>query len=296
MGNHHCRKNRNLICDLKEAFSNGEIYGYPISNLALMPPGTDILLILKAMSKIVKENKCINGIENTKFTGTQLYSSGIPYMELLIPDSNSEDFYVYSTTNNKGYMFTNDASLIEKRNPRAIENSFRFYMWDTTIFNLAVNPTDDFPEKKFFKYKNGNGLPVQEMFLKAKTIAAQEEPYTTKEIIRNTIYIYYPNSAIYCLVDTINNRIYAMQTGNNQKTGTTPLTPENIMYTQQLITLPPGFLFLCTQLSGSETVLCVSSPGSPAVLMQDTIGNSYQLTDPFFAKPLYDSYKNLFVK
>ena len=266
--------------------SYGEYFGYPVVNFYLMPKGTNVNLIIKAMNKIVSEN----GL-NTSFTGSPIECTGLPYMELLIPDGTGV-YYVYSSTNADSYLFTTDASNLKIDNPYIITNPFRFYMWNATIFNLAVQPTNEFPSQKEFQYKNAlNSTTVQKMELKATTVPNQAGAYTTSTVVRNTIYIYYPNSVLYSIVDTNTRKIYVMQTGNNQQTGTTPLTPENMIYTQQLIanSLPAGFVFLCNQLRINDTVLVVASPNSPAVLMQDSLGNSYQLADPEFASILYQS-------
>lgn len=273
-------------------FLSTDFLGYPISKFALMPPGTNVKLVAEAMVQIASENKEINGIDDTSFSGGPSDCVGLPYMELLIPDSTTGNYYVYSATNPDGYLFSTDANNLVTNNPEILTNPYRFYMWNTTIFNLAVQPTEQFPSEKEFPYTNGDKTMVQKMFLKATTVPNQNGAYTTSTIIRNTIYVYYPSSILYALVDNKAGDIYVMQSGNNQNTGTTPLTPENMIYTQQLIasTLPAGMVFLAVQLLDDQTVCIVSSPKKPAVLMQDSLGNSYQLADKYYAKSLYDSF------
>lgn len=288
---HCCMKNKinlpNKPCSKFPESRDETILGYPIQNFWLMPKETDYDLIIEAMFKIAIENQSLNGI-STSFSGSPIECLGLPYMELLIPD-NTGLYYVYSSTNADSYLFTTDSSNLEIENTNIVPNPFRFYMWNSTIFNLAVQPTDEFPAEKTFKFVNGNYK--QKMELKATTTIGSGEPYSTSTVNRNTIYIYYPNSILYCIIDTNQNKIYVMQTGNNQKTGLNPLTPENMIFTQQLIkgSLPEGLIFTCTQLGPTDTVLVVSSPESPATLMQDSLGNSYQLATPEYAKILYDS-------
>lgn len=266
------------------------LYGYSLKNFYLMPATTNFALIVEAMTKIVEENKEMYH-KSTSFSGSPYNSLGLPYMELLItsPESNGT-YYVYSSTNGDNYSFTTDSSKLEYDAETTIPNPFRFYMWNSTIFNLAVEPTEQFPTEKTFKFKNALSSDiVQTMELKASTIPGTGEAYTVSTVNRNTIYIYYPSSVLYCLIDTVQRKIYVMQTGNNQKTGLHPLTPENMIFTQQLLTdLPEGFIFTCTQIGNNDTVLVVSSPSSPAQLIQDSLGNSYQLAVPQYAKVLYD--------
>jgi hypothetical protein len=278
--------------------SSRDLFGYPIANFALMQKGTDIRLIIQAMVAIVKENWTINH-KTTSFNGSASNCVGFPYMELLYPDFAGGDndgqgytYYVYSATNHDGYPFTTDASNLVIKGKGVSLNPFRFYMWNTTIFNLAVEPTDEFPSEKYIPFTNGARGYNQKFDLKATVIPNQNGAYTTSTVKRNTIYVYEPSTVLYCLVDTNNKLIYVMQTGNNQSTGTTPLTPENMIYNQTLIadSLPQGLLFLCAQLTNTQTVLIVSSPARDATLMQDSIGNSYQLADPHYAKVLYDSF------
>lgn len=273
-------------------FLSTDFLGYPIANFALMPPGTDIKLIAEGMLQIATENKKINNIDNTSFSGSPSNCVGLPYMELLIPDGTTGTYYVYSATNGNGYLYSTDANNLAINNPRIITNPYRFYMWNTIIFNLAVTPTEKFPEMKEFTYTNGDRTMVQKMELKATVVPNESGAYSISTVTRNTIYVYYPSSVLYALVDTTSGAIYVMQTGNNQNTGTTPLTPENMIYTQQLIssTLPSGMVFLAAQLTDNQTVCIVSSPNSPATLIQDSLGNSYQLADKYYAKCLYDSF------
>lgn len=266
------------------------IYGYDTLNFKLMPPNTNKRLIIEAMSSIVRENRA-NHI-TTSFSGSPENSLGLPYMELLIPDPAKQYYCVYSATNPSGNLFTTDPSLLKIENEETLQNGFRFYMWNATIFDLSVQPTKVFPNQKNFSFKNCGPNMVQKMILKAETIPNTAGPYIESRVIRNTIYIYYPSSFVYCLVDTNTWQIFVMQAGNNQLTGTTPLTPENMMYNQQLIAsgLPTGFLFLSCQLTNDQTVLVVSSPRNPATLMQDAMGNTYQLADPYYGKVLYDNF------
>lgn len=266
------------------------LYGYSLENFYLMPPTTNVKLIAEAMAKIAKENKELYQKETT-FSGAPYNSLGLPYMELLIPAGEGL-YYVYSSTNADSYFFTTDSSKLQIDNDQILQNPFRFYMWNTTIFNLAVETTDEFPSEKTFKFKNAlDSNIVQRMELKASTVVGSGDPYTVSTVNRNTIYVYYPSSILYCLIDTNTKQIYVMQTGNNQKTGLHPLTPENMIFTQQLLgdSLPEGFIFTSTQLGNNDTVLVVSSPLSPAQLIQDSLGNSYQLALPEYAKVLYDA-------
>lgn len=268
---------------------DSDYYGYPVVNFSLMPPGTDRKLIMEAMNLIILENKK-NGV-STSFSGAPSNCVGLPYMELLFPDGNTGNYYVYSVTNGSGNLFTTDANNLVIKNPGIITNSYRFYMWNTTIFDLAIEPTNEFPKEKYIPYNDSKKSIVQKMEMKATTVPNKNGAYTPSTVVRNTIYVYYPSSILYCLVDTQTGDIYVMQAGNNQNTGTTPLTPENMIYTQQLIadTIPDNMVFLSCQLINSQTVLVVSSPNNPATLMEDSLGNSYQLADKYFAKSLYEN-------
>lgn len=246
-------------------------------------------MIIEAIDLIVLENKT-KGIESTSFAASPSNCVDLPYMELLYPDPKTKDYYVYSATNPDGYMFTTDANNLDIKNSNVLTNPYRFYIWNSTIFNLAVETTEEFPKWKYIPYKNSKKSIVQKMELKATT-NLNLNAYTPFTVVRNTIYVYYPSSFLYCLIDTQTDQIYVMQTGNNGSTGSTPLTSENMIYTQQLIasTLPDNMIFLFCQLLDKQTVLVVASPNKPATLIQDSLGNSYQLADRYFAKSLYGS-------
>lgn len=267
---------------------SNDFLGYPISKFASMPPATDIKMIAKAMLKISNENKEINGINYTSFGGSSINLIDVPYMELLIPDDSNEKYYVYSSTNGDGRLFTTNSNELVIEDSRIFQNPFRFYVLNSIIFNLSVETTEQFPETKEFSFKNGT--VKQQMELRAATVPSQDGAYVPTTISRNTIYVYYPGTTVYTLVDTKTSNIYVMQTGNNQKV-TNPLTYNNMINIQLTLsdTLPEGMLFLSSQIPDDQTVCVVSSPKYPAVLMQDVLGNSYQLADKEYAKCLYDS-------
>lgn len=287
MGNQQTKQNFEVLA---ETLLSKDFFGYPIVNFSLMPPGTNIELIKEAMMQIVRQNKVINDVSTT-FNSGAINCLGLPYMEILIPDSDGQ-YYVYSSTNVNNYLFCTDGESLDVNEPNAIVNDKRFYMWNTTIFNNAIEPSGRFTSQKEFKF--ANSTLTQIMDLKAKVTPSSGGAYTTSTIVRNTIYVYYPNSFLYMLVDMKKREIYVMQSGNNENTGTTPLTPENMIYTQQLIkdSLPEDFAFVTTQLNNKTTVCVVASPNNPAVLMTDSLGNSYQLADRYYASALYEYFKN----
>ena len=262
------------------------IYGYPIYNFYLMPRNTNINLIIKAMSEIYTESD-----SDITFSGSSENCYGLPYMELIIPNS-SGTYYVYSTTNTDNYLFTTDSSKLVLENKNIETNSFRFYMWNNTIFNLSVTPTEEFPITKTFSFKNVNNNIVQTMELKATVTPTnnQSNSYTISTVKRNTIYIYYPSTIIYCLVDSINKKIYVMQSGNNQKSSNNKLTPENMVNIETSLNLPEGYLFLTCQIPNNETLVVLSTPKKPAEIIEDDLGNTYQLADKNYSKFLYSNF------
>jgi len=259
-----------------------DYYGFDTKNFYLMPPNTNKTMIMQALNDIVVENP------NVSFNSSAVNCYNLPYIEFLYPE-NDGYYYVYSSSNGYGYLYTtNNTYLVYDDNIKV--NPFRFYMWGFSVFNLEIEPTINYPIEKNIKFKTKNNF-YQKMFLKAKTsIDNNTFPYVETIVYRETVYVYYPSYMIYCLVDVKMEKIYIMQSGNNQLTKETPLTYSNMIFNLNYLNLPPNFLFLTVQLNNTQTICVVSTLNEPAILIQDNMYNTYQFTNKKYSEFLYQQF------
>lgn len=268
---------------------------YDLNRFKLMPRGTDFELILNAMQSIVNDSSSMNS--TTCFHTSNLYSCGDPYMEIFFQDHKNNFQYIYSTSNS-----LNSLSVITKNQINSSDipndvlyNDDRFYMWDTTILSSVSQETDEYKSVIYVSISNSN--LKQRLDLKAKISVGNQPIYQEIPVIRNTIYIYYPSSIIYSLVDSINKKIYIMQSGTNQvifpysgekRLSSHPLTPENMASIVKYLNLPKGFSFMMNQLFDNSTLIVYSSIKKNAIIMQDNLRNTYQYLDVKYGQFLYD--------
>ena len=114
------------------------------------------------------------------------------------------------------------------------------------------------------------------------------EQYEIKEIYRMNNYIWYPGSMAYCLVDGNTGNIYIMQTVSNMNTDL-HINAYNAEIISDLIILKKNWKFLYFQVPNNETIVIVSTSLSPALLISDSLNNSYQFVNKEYNVFLYDN-------
>lgn len=243
------------------------------------------------MKLIVSENNY------TCFHNSNLYSIGEPYMEIFFQDHTYNFQYIYSTSNSINSLSTitrdqiNSSSLPND----VLYNDDRFYMWDTTILSSVSQENDEYKSTIYVSIVNSD--VKQRLDLKAKISVGNQPIYTDISVIRNTIYVYYPSTVIYSLVDSINKKIYVMQSGTNQvlfpysgnqRILSHPLTYNNMASITKYLKLPVGMSFMMVKISDNSTLIVYSSSKNNAIIMQDNLRNTYQYVEERYGRFLYD--------
>jgi hypothetical protein len=147
------------------------------------------------------------------------------------------------------------------------------------------------------------------LFVNLKVVATVDtinasKPYTASYINRTSIWVYYPNTQVFLLIDynnkTLNQygfAIYAMQSYSSKiykdlkyneliylskKLNDTSLVGENI--------LPPLWTYCIVNLDENTYMNVVSI--DTAVVIQDSLYNTYNYVSPIFCRFLYESALN----
>lgn len=145
------------------------------------------------------------------------------------------------------------------------------------------------------------------LFANLKAVATlnnveKTNPYIETYVSRSSIWVYYPNTTVYLLVNynnkTINEfgfAIYAMQTYCN-------LVDKNLRYDDLIYltdklnnkdlvgenVLPPLWTYCIVNLDNTTYMNVVSI--DTAVVIQDSLSNTYNYVSPIFCKFLYNMY------
>jgi len=264
-----------------------DYYGFDLTTFKYMPNNVDKQKIMKSLEEIVRDNNKQH--IKTEFKTANLKNINAPYMELLYYEPQSKLYYVYSTTLENNLFTYNSADIIINEQ-NVIINDKRKYMWDTAINSPSNIPTTkEFPLIKTFKYNNDYiGSELQMQLLTTVGVDVFVEQYEIKEIYRMNNYIWYPGSMAYCLVDGNTGNIYIMQTVSNMNTDL-HINAYNAEIISDLIILKKNWKFLYFQVPNNETIVIVSTSLSPALLISDSLNNSYQFVNKEYNVFLYDN-------
>lgn len=214
------------------------------------------------------------------------------YFELLIPDSVNGIYYDYvSVSNEQTTISTSDLYLEDIEG--VMVNDKRFNMFDMNVVAVQeFENTEEFPLYKYINFANPNDktkkMDVKVKLLKLTTLVVESEDYyVEKQVDRTSLFIYFPYTCVYLLIDSINKKIYCMQslTNNGDKED---VTPDNIIYLGNKLTLPEGWLFTICNLS-DKCLMLSSNIDHRAKVVNDSYGNSYQYVRNEEALFLYES-------
>ena len=134
-------------------------------------------------------------------------------------------------------------------------------------------------------------------FLVSTASGEKHSAYTTSTVKRTNMWVYYPMSTVYLLVQTgidfneYGFAVYAMQSFNSQNY---PMKQSILPYLGSLLSdatvvdtvLPAGWAYAETVLD-SCTYMNVVSTGEARMVL-DGVGNSYSYVDPIFCRYIYE--------
>lgn len=221
-----------------------------------------------------------------------------PYGELLVYNFSEKVYYDY-VVNDNTFSISDFNNLDIETSPTIIINDKRFFLMDISI--VVKNPELNENEINIPFKSNPN------LFANLKAVATlnnveKTNPYIETYVSRSSIWVYYPNTTVYLLVNynnkTINEfgfAIYAMQTYCN-------LVDKNLRYDDLIYltdklnnkdlvgenVLPPLWTYCIVNLDNTTYMNVVSI--DTAVVIQDSLSNTYNYVSPIFCKFLYNMY------
>jgi len=263
---------------------------------------------IKNLKRILAEN----GIKKDLTYSNPLTQSTryAPYWEILYPDPSAGIFYDYVSVDNAVQSTAGADYYLDKEGPIAL-NDKRAFMFDLSIIeNSSIPPTEQFPEYKYLSFKNplykndGSGtipdasgnyptLNLKGKLKKVTTLSMSQsgKPYTETQVDRTSAFVYYPRTTMYLLMDTVNRKVYAMQTSSTQKQTGDDFYETNLVNIKQRLKLPPGWTFTVATLDSKTFVGLISNPEHRAKVIQDDLANSYQYVRPEEASFFYEGFQ-----
>ena len=248
-----------------------------------------------------------------------------PFWELLYQDEETGTYYDYVSTFNSVQNIDADNynwNVPEPGISNIIRNDKRFNTVNQSYIlkenNIAKPPL--FPQTKYIPLIDASGgeLGISSPLNLTTTLTSLASGrYTESVVNRTSAFVYEPNNVVLLLIDTINQKIYAMQTWtNNTPTNEDPppnyftVSPANILnpltnfyyfasllqdslYVGEANLLPPGWAFTQCRLDGVSMILLMTNPDKNwyAKVITDGLGNNYQYIREEEASFLYDIFK-----
>lgn len=262
---------------------------------------------IKNLRRILSDNGMKKDLTySNPLTQSTRYS---PYWEILYPDPSAGILYDYVSVDNSVLSTAGSDYYLDKEGPIVL-NDKRAFMFDLSIIeNTSIPPTDQFPEYKYLSFKNplykndGSGtspdaagnyptLNLKGKLKKVTTLSMSQsgKPYTETQVDRTSAFIYYPRTTMYLLMDTVNRKVYAMQTSSTRKQTGDDFYETNLVNIKQRLNLPAGWTFAVAALDSKTFVALISNADHRAKVIQDDLANSYQYVRPEEASFLYDGF------
>lgn len=246
------------------------------------------------------------------------------FWELLYQEASTGTYYDYVSTDDSVQSINADNykwNVLEPGISAIIRNDKRFFTINQTYaLDEKIAKLPYFPAIKYVPliYTNGDEVGISSPLKLVTTLTSlSSTKYTESVINRTSAFVYEPNNVMFLLIDTINKKIYVMQTWtNNTPTTLTPppnffyVSPANIIdpntnffYFTSLLTdeavvgqanlLPPGWVFTQCSLNSQSMVLLMTNPekGWFAKVISDGLGSNYQYIREEEAPFLYDIFK-----
>lgn len=247
-----------------------------------------------------------------------------PFWELLYQEEATGIYYDYiSTLNSVQNMDANNYNwnVLEPGISAIIRNDKRFntvnqsYLLKENIENLPL-----FPKIKYIPLIGIDGEEIgisSPLNLTTTLTSLSSGRYIESIINRTSAFVFEPENVVFLLIDTINKKIYAMQTWTNNTPTTQDPPPDfftvfpaniinpntNFFYFASLLQdssivgeanlLPPGWAFTQCRLDNVSMILLMTNPekGWYAKVITDGLGNNYQYIREEEAPFLYDIFK-----
>ena len=179
----------------------------------------------------------INGYITSDYTCVS-NSKNNPFWELLYQDKISGIYYDYVSTLNSVQSINADNynwNIPEDGISAIIRNDKRFNMMNQTYILKENISTELFPPIKYIPLIDINGQEIgisSPLKLTTTIKSLSTKKYIENIINRTSAFIFEPNNVIFLLIDTINQKIYVMQTWTNN-TPTREKNPPNFFYVSQ---------------------------------------------------------------
>lgn len=258
--------------------------------------GTEILRTLKVCGNSVKSCE-----QFTISNDLSQSSRWMPYWEILYPDYSTQTYYDYVSTENS-IQTTVGSDLYLEEEGEIVLNDKRLYMADMSIiFHEDEENSEQFPQYKYLQYRNPNYVPYSVSTTDSKTLdlyvqlkkmttlsmLQSNELYTEKQVDRTSAFIFYPKTTVYILINTIDKKIYCMQTMTNQTKEGTTINETNLIYLKHKLNLPNGWMYSLCMMDKDTYLILVSDKNHRAKVINDDFNNSYQYIRPEEAPFLY---------
>ncbi len=218
-----------------------------------------------------------------------------PYWEILYLSESEGIYYDYVSLENNATVIKATDLYLEDQPTNIIINDQRFYIFDMSIVTDSVlEDTEEFPSIKKINFKDkstGEKLNCSVKIKKITSLSASQssELYTEKQIDRSSIFVYYPKTTIYILADTINKKIYVMQTCSNANNlGDFKFSDETLPFLGDKLNLPYGWIYTNVSLDTFTCIFLISTAEHRAKVINDDFDNSYQYAREEEAQFLYD--------
>jgi hypothetical protein len=209
-----------------------------------------------------------------------------PYIELLYPDDESEQFITYISLNSANYTYTIIADELEIE-PGVLSSEQRCFVYNSAYI-VPVN-LEKYPQKKIIKIKGTNFYQQMNIGIIVPFLAP-ESRYSEVLVYRSSIYVYDSGTIVYLLVDTINQKIYVMQSYSFYLNSDANLTSLYIL-SKKLVNMPEGFIYVILTVKPGACLIAVSTITTyPAITITDELDNTYQYLYPTFNPQLYSQF------
>ncbi len=209
-----------------------------------------------------------------------------PLLELVyFTDETETTSYVYISYFIKNQLSTQMPDDLIINDDNIFLNTYRVFLMDNAIALNFIEPTEEYPNFKYFPFKNNTNISVTFQNLAIVNTTGTDPYQETSTIERITTWIWYPTSFIYLLVCPYPYKIYVMQNYSSDM-----LSYGELVYlSPRLVNLPPDWIYTYLNLE-KNTYLFVTADRD-AIVIKDDFGNSYQYIKEKDAQWLYDKYR-----
>ncbi len=212
-----------------------------------------------------------------------------PYIELLYPDISNNQLVTYVSLNEDNYAYSILGNDLEYDKTLVLPESQRCFVYNKSIIVPPEFNIDNtlFPKKKYLKIKDSELYQVMSIGVAVPIVFPPTKHYETTLVNRSSIYVYNSGTTVYLLVDSLNKKIYIMQSycfKENENANPISL----YLLKNKLKNMPKGFSYVILTVSCKSCLIAVSTIKTyPALVLRDELENSYQYLYPEFNSDIY---------